>query len=332
MKHNEDDLSKIRKQVNHLDAKYRVKLNDPDFFKEPETNFHLAAFTFQEYLGNVIRELNRVYTKTDVKSEGFDREIIRLSKLNWTKPGRYDMDSLIYRSRFLTLFLTEILSNVVTLCEKEYNYHSPGVGIYEHQYFYLTDMMDRVSRFIRLYLDQEECKNLMVKMLEYTIFLKVNRKKKAERLIEGSKNFIRELRDGSQSSFFVPRLLDDSLILDNLFKFTIFSVCGSGKDIATPSFDGFKNKRIGVDDFRYEIAYIGKVIMMSTDGFRDRGILYQIFLDASPYLEYNFPNIRTNEYLRCGAHALDYVKFVLDTKDTDEIIDGILGRKRGWFS
>lgn len=333
MKHKDDDLSKLRKQVNILDEKYRVKLSDPDFFKQPEENFYLAAFTFQEYLGKLICKINHVETSIDPKSEGFDRMVIRLSKLRWSSTTQYDLDSLIYKSRFLTLFLTEILSNVVTLCEKEFKYHSPGIGIYEHQYFYLKDMMDKVSRFITLFLNDEPCENLMVKMLEYCYFLRVNRKKKAERLIVGSKQYIRELREGCRSSFLVPRLLDDALILDMIFKFTILTVCSTGEEAALPAFESYKNKKIGVDDFRYEIAYIGKSIICSCDDFWDMGLMYQFFKGASPKLEYTFPNIRTNEYLKMGANALDFTKFILNTKDTDEIIDTILDRNcGGWFS
>ena len=127
------NVSKISKEVNRLDKKYNAKLNNPDFYKEPESMFFLSCMEFQSYIRDVIKELNGV--SSSVKTE----HIAMLSKLEWKQNNTYGIDTQMYRSRFLTLFLTEISDHIAELCEKEYRYHSPGVGIYEHAYFYLLE-------------------------------------------------------------------------------------------------------------------------------------------------------------------------------------------------
>lgn len=311
------DLTQLRKNVSKLDKKYGVDLHNPDYYQEPDLSFHLAALEWQDYLYRTVAELNGV--RSNKKAD-----IVRLSELDWTKNDTYDIDSLMYRCRFLTLLLTSIADNAYTLPIRVYNYYRPSVGIYEHAYFYLLEIQDRVTRFTHLFLQGNDWSNLIVRMLEYTFFIKTEKKKRATFLIEESKKLIKELRQGSRHGWFTKPPIKESILVYDVMRLAILICSGTGKEGAVPDYKLFENKILGQSSYKYELAFIGKAILYAHDDYRDSALMYQIFNDASPNLEYQFPDVNKNTYLNIGCRAVEFVKFILNDKYTSEIIDRML--------
>lgn len=311
------DLTKLLKDVGKLDKKYGVDLHNPDYYQEPDMYFQIAALQWQEYLYKTVAEINCVDSTNKAA-------IVRLSSLDWRKDETYDVDSLMYRCRFLTLLLTSIADNAMTLPIRVFNYYRQTVGIYEHAYFYLLDIQDRVTRFTTLFLQGDDWKNLIIQMLKYTILITTKKKKRATYLIDEVFRLVTELREGSRHGWFTKPAIQESILVYDVMRLTIMVCSGCGEESAVPDFKLFENKILGQSSYKYELAFIGKAILRTNEEYKEAALLYRIFNDASPDLEYQYPDINQNTYLNIGCRAVEFVKFILNDRYTSEIIDKMM--------
>lgn len=317
------EFDDIRTQVNRLDEKYGCILTDSKYFSDPEFEFHNAANDMQLYLNSVIRALNGVRLDTDI------RGVIHMSKLGWIDHRPYDMDTSIYRCRFLTLLLTELSANIERVCQRMFRYQSPGVGIYEHGYFYLLEIRNTVKEFMDKFLTGNSWREEILKILEISYFLRINKKVRMENLIDGSRTLISELRDGCYHTPFTKPLLDTDMQVDYVLKLAVLICTQTGRCSNVPEMKSYKDKVPGRDSFRYEVAYIGKSIMMEPGDFRKTNLLFQIFWDSMPLTKYGFDGLEENPYLQMGCKALEFVGFILDDGCCSDLIDKLLDRE-GW--
>ena len=201
------DINRIRKAVNRLDEEMVAGYGNPKYYRDPDMAFRLTCYQYQDYLAKVIAELNEVEIPKGMEIATFTKGMVLTSSLNWGSCAEYDVDSSMYRRRFLTLFLIQISDHVMDLCEREFQYRSPGVGIYEHGYFYLQDMQKKISQFIQAFLTGNAWRELILDMLEYSILLDVKKRRKQEAMIDGAKQLIYDIRKGYEKKLFVKPCL-----------------------------------------------------------------------------------------------------------------------------
>lgn len=319
----------IRKAVNILDKEMGIDIEHKKFYTDPDLGFQISCFKYQEYLAKIILELNEVEVPKGTDVIVFTKDMVRLSKLEWGKGRQYPINSSIYRRRFLTLFLTELSNHILDLCERKYYYESPGVGIYEHAYFYLLKIKDYVRRFVYLFMKPDgEWKNLMVEMIRYSFFINIGNYEKQVRLMENIK-LIQEIRKGYYHKWFTKPYLDESLVINNIFKLTVL-LCGGVLLMDTiPDFSSFENKKAGKDVYYNEIAFIGKVILKNKEHPKKFTKMYQIFEDASPIITTNMP--KKDPYIEAGIRGLEFIKFIINDNCVTKLIDKITLKNLGWF-
>ena len=318
---NSNDVKFIKQELVRVDKEFGPKTINVKYFKYPDIEFQSAIRDAQEYLTNLIRALNGV--NRDISYQG----LIHLSKLGWEDQKPFDIDTKTYRCRYLTLLLTEIVNNLGTLCEKLYRYYSPGVGIYEHGYFYLMEVQNTLRDFIDRFMNGNHWRTEIEKILMHTYLLRTNKQSKAVNMIDGTKKVLAELRDGCHKAPFVKPLLDTEMQLTYLFQAVEFLCLGNGHCEDIPKRKEYKHKVPGKDDFKYEIAYLGKVLM--ANDFRKLALAFQIFEDSMPKTHYGIKEVRTNPYLALGCEALEFTGFILNDACCSELIDLLLERK-GW--
>ena len=324
------DINRIRKAVNRLDEEMVAGYGNPKYYRDPDMAFRLTCYQYQDYLAKVIAELNEVEIPKGMEVATFTKGMVLTSTLNWGSCAEYDVDSSMYRRRFLTLFLIQISDHVMDLCEREFQYRSPGVGIYEHGYFYLQDMQKKISQFIQAFLTGNAWRELILDMLEYSILLDVKKRRKQEAMIDGAKQLIYDIRKGYEKKLFVKPLLPENLIIQNIFLLVALLCHGTGEINKVPKFQSYEHKKAGKDDYRYQIAFLGKGILTSPD--HTKGCIMQdIFEDARPDLRYNFKNLDHDPYLEMGCRGLDFVDFIINDKRVHKLIDKLLWRSGYWF-
>lgn len=317
------DFNEILSQVQMVDDSYSLILTDVKYFSNPEFEFQNAIQDMIAYLNSMIRAINGVDEELDV------RGIIHMSKLKWKQKQAYDVDSHTYRCRFLTLLLTEVSSNLSTLCERMYRYESPGVGIYEHGYFYLLEIRKILKEFIFKFLQGNAWRQEIIPIVKISYFLRIHKKVRMENMITGTDQLFQELRDGCYQNRIVKPLLDESTQIDYLFRFAILICTQTGRCENVPKVKSYKNKKTGVDSFRYEVAWIGKTILTEPGDYRKTNLLFQIFWDSMPYCKYGFDKLEENPYLQMGCKALEFINFILDDACCSALIDKLLERQ-GW--
>lgn len=318
---NKDDVKYIKEELIRVDNEYRPKILNVKYFKYPDIEFYNAVHDMQLYFTELVRALNGVTPGTAYQG------MIHLSKLGWDDQMDFDIDTKTYRCRFLTLLITEITNNLGTLCEKLYRYYTPGVGIYEHGYFYLVEIQNVVRDFIDRFMNGNDWRFEIEKILEYTYLLRTNKKSKANNMVSGMKKVLKELRDGCYKAPFVKPLLDRETQLTFVFQAVLFLCLGNGHCEDIPKRKDYKNKVPGKDNFNYEIAYLGKVLL--NEDFRKLSLGFQIFMDSMPKTYYGIKGVETNPYLEIGCNALDYLSFILNDECCSNLIDLLLERQ-GW--
>lgn len=317
------DFMDLKKRLIELDREYGPKVQDVKYFKYPDVEFSAAVVDTQKYFRELVRALNCVDKDVDMSG------IVHLSKLGWMNNMPMDIDSKTYRCRFLTLLITEIADHLGDLCTKMYRYYSPGTGIYEHAYFYMIEVKNNVRNFITKFIDGNDWSNEILTILDYTYFLRGKKKVKTENLINGTRNVIRELREGCYQERFVKPLLDDNMIIDYIFRAAVFMCNNAGECEDVPKKKDYKKKILGVDNYQYEIAYIGKVLVTNPGDFRKMSLGFQIFEDANPKIWNGIKERDSNPWLSMGCAAIEYVGFILNSNCCSEIIDKLLERP-GW--
>lgn len=314
----EFDLNEFRKEVTKLDMGYGVTLNDPTVFKNPEEQFILGCVEYKNYLDKVIKLLNGIDPEQKV------RNIAEASCLRWKENIEYSVDSIEFRARFLTLFLTEISAHIAELCEKEFQVRKQATGIYEQPFFYLLDIRERINRFVMLFLDGNSWRKLVLTMAEFSYLIRIDSKKRVSKLINGTNHMVQELRKGTERLMAGSMALDESILVQYLMQLSLLMCGGYTENLPLPRFKSFANKTPGVDSYQYEIAYIGKAILFANEKNQSGALMFQVFKDASPKLVANFREMRLNLYLQIGVTALTFVNFILNDKNVDKLVQKIV--------
>lgn len=318
---NENDEKRFRKAVERLNREYADTLHGIRCYNDPEKQFVLACFEYRKYLGKIINLLNGITPDKKVKN------IVDVSCLEWKKPNAsYSVDSEIFRARFLTLLLTELSSHIAELCDKEYQARRQDNGIYEQAYFYMLDIRERLNRFTTLFMTGNDWRDLILTIAEFTYLIRVDSKKRVGKLINGTNRLVRELRKGASKDG-MGGSVDEAILVQFLFQLAELMCGGYTENPPMPRFKSFSRKTPGVDNYQYEIAYVGKAILYSPEAKRKTSLLFQIYKDASPKTTSRFREIGLNMYLQTGVMALSFVNFILNDKNCDDLVRRLLNNK-----
>ena len=314
------ELDDLCREVRKLDKKQMRKKVKGD----PEKVFWDTIDDFREFLIAVICSLNGLQPKDYLKKDGSLKKFKKLSFDNsilaWNSKEFFDMQGGIFKFRFLTIFLLSFSDAIEEICRGKYlNCVLPKSGEYENGYFIIADMYEYTIRFIEAMVTDGPYTNLLLKINQYTTYIRDDKK---PRLVnQYIREMVFELQKGLQPrGLFEGGYMPDDIAIDTIIKLAYILATGDTSMKKLVKFKKFE----GIDRY-YDIRGILETLgyAIAKKKFKNRPIMYQSFLKASPHLITKYGDVNRNEYLSHAISALNYVKFVCNDKHVTKLIDKI---------
>lgn len=337
MKNNLPYIDSLVNEVNNLDKVFDVHLKKHNFFNEPEMIVRFTNSRFQMYLVAVVCTLNGIdVSKYCYSSETYGQasgpigiqhpEFTDLSVLNWSKDSCVlPMKTTAYKCKFLTLLLSDIMYQTDRISKRMFLNSGNLIGRYEHQYFYLKELIHDTQKLISVYLMGNNSENIMLKFHQnLAIGQSSTSKKRLNRKIRQCKA---ELKNGLKSSFISITKAFEINMPEDIAIYTIlrlsYMLSTNSSDLrGLPEF-----KKIEGADTTYDLKGLIESLGASISEYQKynkRPIIYKAFNDAKPLIKSTYLDINENEYLSIGYRSLEYTKFIMQDKNIVKFINKML--------
>lgn len=313
------NINDIRKGVNECDRDFGVKLKSLNEYLQPDEIYEQALDDIRDYIAKLICALNGVNIRNlytfdeDGKINGVlnDFSFTSNSKLNWREPGKYKIDDMRFKCRFLTLYLMSLNEKLDKMSKRKFENSDEKICAYEHAYFYLKGFVTDADRLINVMISGNNYTNILLKNILNNSYCY---KKVDQKLLNTALyNSITELQDGIQSTCLSERFMSDDMIIYSLLRIAyMLSTNKVNFDKALPKFKHIEGASKD-DELIKLIATLGSAII-DEHKFSKRPILYKAFHSASPKITSNYPEVLSDYYVNTGVRALAYVDFILDDK------------------
>lgn len=320
-----DNIDLLTKEVNKCDKLMGVKLKTGDPYKEPKIIYEISSMNANNYLGSVIAVLNgidpEIYFSKDENERIYvygynDIEFVDLSDLEWEKDNKYPVDSLMFKKRFLTSYLLDMISRIDKLTINKYNNSVHKVGFYEHRYFYLKEIISDIRTLVLCMVNEKDYQNILLANILNTQYLKKKNNYKVNKLLYG---LITNLKDGMKTTILEKEsFMSDDMIIYSLLKIAYILCTGLSNVDVIPKFKYIEGATRN-DDLIKLIDELGAQIYSQKDYYK-RPIIYEAYNRANPMVVSNYTDANDNWYRSIGIRALNYTSFVLNDKKCTKFI------------
>jgi hypothetical protein len=322
------DEESLTKEVNKCDKYLGVKVKKHDAYSEPEQVFGVACAEAQSYIAKLITVINGIdpdaYFST---SETYGTvsgpigpkniEFTELSDLEWEKNNKYEMNTLIFKCRFLTAYLQDIMCSLEKISMNRYYKSHNKFGPYEHSYFYLKDLLADIQRLCLCMINGNDYSNILMKNLMHSSYLKkkVNSKKLNKTIYAA----ITELRTGVHpANILTEDFMSDDMVIYSLLRIA-YMLSTNDLDLENiPSFEYIEGATREHDLIRL-IEELGSSILIEHK-YKKRPSMYKAFNTAEPLIMTNYSNVNDDLYLSIGIRALVYADFIINDKKIHKFV------------
>lgn len=337
MKNDLPYIDSLVNEVNRLDKKFDIHLKKHNLFTEPEMIVQYTNSRFQMYLVAVICTLNGMdVSEYCYSSETYGQasgpigiqhaEFTDLSLLNWSKRSCHLPEKTVaFKCKFLTLLLSDIMYQTDKISKRMFINSGKLIGRYEHQYFYLKELIRDTQKFISVYLMGNDSENIMLKFHQnLAIGQSSSGRTRLNRKIRESKS---ELKNGLKRKFIPLTKTFEMTMPEDIAIYTIirlsYMLATNNSDIrGLPEFKQIEGADTSYD-LRGLIESLGSCIR-EYQKYKKRPIMYKAFNDAKPLIKSTYLDINENEYLSIGYRSLEYTKFLMQDKNIVRFINKML--------
>lgn len=314
----------ISDAVNDFDKEFKG-----DKKTEPERLFNDTVDKFEDFLRVIVYELNgatsdEYLTKKKKKVKIIDSEkMMEESHLCWYHPEyNIGVDSMIFKGRYLSLFLSYIMHNVGDMAINQHmTLSSADSGYYENSYLYLTQIIKDIKRFIAVLLSNSEYPNIILQVFQDCAYLQ--NKFYAPTLNRQVRDIVENLREGLYCKYGIyPMQMPEDIAIDSVLKLTYMLVTGD-PDVksAIPKFKHIEGAR-AKNELRGLIEALGKSI--DKIKYKKRNVMYLSFTQSDPLIMSKYKDVNENVYISNGVRGLEYVKFFCNNRDISRFINKML--------
>ena len=323
--------------VNKADKAYGIRLKHPEIWSEPYNFVDIITAKANLNLAALICSVNGIpiskYFDTDTET-GYgtickpvdvnDSLFMYMSILEWNnKKDVYNTDSLIFRCRFLTLVMLEVIGRIDDIAYREfkekYDYrHSKS----EKRIVITRDIMNDIIRFILVLMNTKSSyKNIILLMNEHLSYTK----KKVDHtelrnLINGH---VLNTRKGMEENLFSERFLDDDLAIYNILKISYMLATNKTNVKVIPKFKHIEGATVKHDLIKLIEELGSQIIYNSKD--RKYSPMFMSFIKARPSVWSQFyKEDKENYAIHIGLLSLAYTKFIFNDKNMDKFIDEMM--------
>ena len=337
-KKGELDIDELVREVNRCDKQYGIRLKHPDVWKDPKMYYNIMVDKADENLGCLIHVLNGIPASAYVSSDTEEEPLFKKpaspmrplftdqSILMWSDHVHsYDMDSLLFRCRFLSLVLLQLHGECYDIIETKASYKDFRHSIEEQKLVLLSHFMNDVYRFVNVMLHPDNpYGNIILRMHEYLSYTKKNLKhQKMKEMLNGH---VINVRHGMKTEKFTARFLTDDLAIYNLLKIAYMLATNKRNVNQIPGFSHIEGATID-KNLVFLIEALGNAVVFSMKGKPRYSPMFQAFYEARPMVWSQFYGQEERTYpVQMGILALGYTKFVMNDEEIGRFIDRMMIR------
>lgn len=332
------NINELTKAVNDYDKKFGIKIKKRDMWNEPLAYKNVLEAKCDMNIASLICIVNGIdckeYFETDNSEFGYgtiskpistyDAVFTDYSLLYWNYNKRYSVNSLMFRCRFLTLVMSQMLDRIdkitSNMCDNRFHYkHSKT----EYQIVLTKNIMNHLITFINIMINPDNSyKNIILKMNEYLSYTK--NKVNHEKLRNLLNNHIIETRKSmTKSPFNGEKFLSDDVCIFNTLKIAYMLATDRTDVDVLPKFKHIENATVK-HDLSKLIEALGDEIIYSTKG-KKYNPMFRAFVEASPSIYSQFyKEAKHNDSLRFGILALGFTSFVMNDYYVEKFIKKML--------
>lgn len=328
------DLKDLIKEVNKADKIWGLNLKDPELWADPENYFEIMSARADMNIAALICCLNGIdikdYFVTDTSGEFGYSTICRPvgilnpsftndSFLQWTNLKKtYDINSLTFKCRFLTVFLSSFMGSTENIIKREvkrknsFFAHSKD----EQKIVLLKETIDDLLKLINIMLYGSSYKNIILKNLETLSYIKKGcEQDNLKNLLNGH---IINVRNGLKKVVGI-KSMDDDIAIYQLLKIAYMLTSNKttvGKVVPFVYIEGATAKH----DLSKLIEDLGRVVLEDVKS-KKYSPGFKAYIYARPKVQSQLhKQTRSNENLRMGILALSYTSFIINDKDVSSFI------------
>lgn len=327
-KYNVDEFTK---EVNKFDKKFGIRLKHPEIWSEPDKYRPVFEVKAELNIAALICSLNGVavedyYDEQSMVLDGIcvntnDKEFCELSILEWEDKKKYEIDSLMFRSRFLTLILANFLGRMNRCTESKVGdminvHHSYD----EYCITMTTDILNDISLFTKLFISQSEYKNIILKI--YSDLAYTRKKYKHDQLKKRLYAMVLDTRKNMNRTFFRKKFMDDDLCINNILQIAYILCTGDyNGNKGTPNFRKIEGATKD-HDLILLIEKLGKEIVKKCG--RKYSPMFKAFLDARPRIRTQYVEESDKLIVTVGLYALEFTKLFMNDDSVTWFINDML--------
>lgn len=320
-------IANLCKEVNAFDKEFGIKLKKIDPYGEPEMVFQSYVDSFRTFLLQTLCEINGISPDAYLSSETEDDETDRinftnLSNLEWDEKKVYDVNSMEFKLRFLTVFLSSYMEKLEKIAVHKYNYLSMfKSGIYENAYFHMKGIADDTRAFIKIFLYAKTYGNIFLKMNQNCSYIKTKKTDPLE-INKYIFDIRRELKNGLKDSLFVEKDMPEDIAINAILQLAYLISTGDTSLKNLPNFKDIEGANTTYE-LRGLIEALGDAILRNCK-YDKRPLLRIAFDKARPSLRSKYNDINENRFINAGVRALEYTKFFCNDKYITKFINKMM--------
>lgn len=319
------DIDELIKQVGECDKQFGVKLKKKKAYNEPDKVYDVAVSEAQDYLASLVCVLNDIdmdeYFVQDAATGwyilgpiGVRNKVFRdMSCWDWDSDKRYNLSSIQFRVRFLTVFLTEFFCNIDRIPMNKLKKDKKSVGIYEYGYFYLRDILHDLRSLTEILLQSSVYGNAVLKAL-----LLSNYKKKSipSKEINGFiYQTLQDLEEGLSFSIMSGVFLDEDMAIYMCLRLAYVLATGSMDMEKLPAFEDIEGA-----DTHYNLEKLIEQVGYRIMKYKKKSMFYYAFRKSRPKIRSNLKDANENLYIREGIIALEEIVFITNNRNVQKFV------------
>ena len=321
------------REVNRLDRECGLNLKHPKRFSDPTELYNLTLTQCQMYLTKMMVATNAIDTSEYFVRCGdmglisapigvHDPVFIEYSALEWAQNKKYDMNSLLFRCRFLSQYMYYTIGYLDQQTNCRFYTRNIKIDPMAHKYFYLKEIgKDIRSLCISMINGKDYHNSLMINLFHSNYEIKKCGPKKAARIEVVNKQInmaVNEILDNMGVFKVFQTDYSDDIAIYTIIRIAYMIATKSNNFKCLPSYNDIEGASIN-NDLILVVSKLGECIIKQLEK-KGCPAMFMAFNDANPNILTNYKSVNDDINLIIGVRALAFADFIIGDKKIHKFI------------
>lgn len=321
------------REINQLDTYCGLNLKKMKHTIDTSELYQITQSKTQMYMARLMAAVNAIDT-----SEYFarcdnmglvsapvgihDPVFIEYSSLEWAQNKKYDLNSMIFKCRFLSQLLYYSMGYLDQQSNCRFYTRNIKIDPDAHKYFYVKEIAkDARSLCVNMLCERDYHNSLMINLFNSNYCIKKSGYKKAQRIEAVNKQInmaVNEIRDNMGIFKVFQSDYSDDMAIYTIMRIAYMAATKSNNFKFLPTFGNIEGASVE-NDLILVIHRLGEAIIRE---FERKGcpIMFMAFNEANPNILTNYKDINDDSNLIVGVRALVFADFIIGDRKIHKFI------------